>query len=119
MRGKCSSASICSPRSAGSAATFPAPRNSSGWSVRRCTASSRRWVSADRGRRDTRPMSRFIYVNGRYVPYRDAMVHVEDRGYQFADGVYEVCEVRGGQLVDERRHLQRLVRSLTELRMAL
>jgi D-alanine transaminase len=64
-------------------------------------------------------MSRIIYVNGRYLPYREATVHVEDRGYQFADGVYEVCEVRGGQLVDERRHMQRLVRSLTELRMAL
>ncbi len=64
-------------------------------------------------------MSRIIYVNGRYLPYREATVHVEDRGYQFADGVYEVCEVRAGQLVDERRHMQRLVRSLTELRMAL
>jgi D-alanine transaminase len=47
------------------------------------------------------------------------MVHVEDRGYQFADGVYEVCEVRGGRLIDERRHMQRLVRSLGELRMPL
>ena len=64
-------------------------------------------------------MSRIAYVNGRYVPHRAASVHVEDRGYQFADGVYEVCEVRGGQLVDERRHIQRLVRSLNELRMAL
>ena len=50
-------------------------------------------------------MSRIAYVNGRYVPQRDAMVHVEDRGYQFADGVYEVCEVRGGRLIDERRHM--------------
>ena len=49
---------------------------------------------------------------------RDAMVHVEDRGYQFADGVYEVCEVRGGRLVDERRHIARLERSLGELRIA-
>ena len=47
-------------------------------------------------------MSRIAYVNGRYVPHRDAAVHVEDRGYQFADGVYEVCEVRGGRLVDGR-----------------
>jgi D-alanine transaminase len=62
-------------------------------------------------------MSRIAYVNGRYLPFRDAKVHVEDRGYQFADAVYEVCEVRGGQLVDQRRHLERLVRSLTELRM--
>jgi D-alanine transaminase len=62
-------------------------------------------------------MSRIAYVNGRYLPHRDAVVHVEDRGYQFADGVYEVCEVRGGRLVDERRHLARLRRSLDELRI--
>ncbi len=64
-------------------------------------------------------MSRIAYVNGRYRPHREAMIHVEDRGYQFADGVYEVCEVRGGRLVDERRHMARLVRSLSELRIAL
>ncbi|GGH18218.1 D-amino-acid transaminase [Alsobacter metallidurans] len=63
-------------------------------------------------------MSRIAYVNGRYVPHRDAAVHVEDRGYQFADGVYEVCEVFGGRLVDETRHLDRLDRSLRELRIA-
>jgi D-alanine transaminase len=63
-------------------------------------------------------MSRIAYVNGRYVPHRDAVVHVEDRGYQFADGVYEVCEVHGGKLVDSTRHLDRLDRSLRELRMA-
>jgi D-alanine transaminase len=45
------------------------------------------------------------------------MVHIEDRGYQFSDGVYEVCEVRGGRLVDERRHMARLARSLGELRI--
>jgi D-alanine transaminase len=64
-------------------------------------------------------MSRFAYVNGRYLPMRNAMVHIEDRGYQFADGVYEVCEVRGGRLIDERRHLARLTRSLDELRIRL
>ena len=64
-------------------------------------------------------MSRIAYVNGRYLPLRDAKVHVEDRGYQFADGVYEVCEVRGGRLIDERRHLERLQRSLRELRIRL
>ena len=62
-------------------------------------------------------MSRNAYVNGRYLPFRDAKVHVEDRGYQFADGVYEVCEVRGGRLIDERRHIARLQRSLGELRI--
>src|SRR5579862_6784456 len=64
-------------------------------------------------------MARIAYVNGRYVPMRDAAVHVEDRGYQFSDGVYEVCEVRGGRLVDERRHMARLVRSLGELHIDL
>ncbi len=64
-------------------------------------------------------MSRIAYVNGRYLPFRDAKVHVEDRGYQFADAVYEVCEVRGGRLVDERRHFERLQRSLGELRIKL
>lgn len=62
-------------------------------------------------------MSRIAYVNGRYLPMRAAMVHVEDRGYQFGDGVYEVCEVREGRLIDERRHMARLVRSLNELRI--
>jgi D-alanine transaminase len=62
-------------------------------------------------------MTRVVYVNGAYSPYADAAVHVEDRGYQFADGVYEVCEVKAGCLVDERRHLLRLRRSLSELDM--
>jgi D-alanine transaminase len=60
-------------------------------------------------------MSRIVYVNGRYVPYAQAAVHVEDRGFQFADAIYEVCEVRGGRLVDEARHMARLDRSLREL----
>jgi len=62
-------------------------------------------------------MSRIAYVNGRYLPRSEAAVSIEDRGYQFADGVYEVCEVRGGRLIDERRHMARLDRSLSELRM--
>jgi len=62
-------------------------------------------------------MSRIAYLNGRYLPFHDAKVHVEDRGYQFADGVYEVCEVRGGRLIEERRHVDRLKRSLGELRI--
>jgi D-alanine transaminase len=63
-------------------------------------------------------MSRIAYVNGRYVPHRAAAVHIEDRGYQFADGVYEVTAVRDGRLVDEHLHLARLDRSLKELRIA-
>ncbi|WP_440658607.1 D-amino-acid transaminase [Ensifer adhaerens] len=62
-------------------------------------------------------MSRIAYVNGAYVPHADAGVHIEDRGYQFADGVYEVCEVRHGYIVDLTRHLDRLGRSLSELRI--
>ena len=63
-------------------------------------------------------MSRIAYVNGRYVPHGAAFVHIEDRGYQFADSVYEVCEVLRGELVDAPRHLARLKRSLGELRIA-
>ena len=64
-------------------------------------------------------MSRIAYVNGRYLPLAAASVNVEDRGYQLSDGVYEVCEVRGGRLVDERRHMARLAFSLSELRIAM
>ncbi|WP_417842942.1 D-amino-acid transaminase [Thalassospira sp.] len=64
-------------------------------------------------------MSRIAYVNGRYVPHFEASVHVEDRGFQFADGVYEVVAVYKGQLIDEQGHLDRLERSLDELRIAM
>lgn len=62
-------------------------------------------------------MSRIAYVDGRYLPHREASVHIEDRGYQFADGVYEVCAVMNGRLLDEAPHLDRLDRSLRELRI--
>ncbi|MBT7451565.1 MAG: D-amino-acid transaminase [Rhodospirillaceae bacterium] len=62
-------------------------------------------------------MSRFAYVNGAYVPHGQAQVHVEDRGYQFSDGVYEVSAVWGGRVIDEDLHLDRLERSLAELRI--
>ena len=62
-------------------------------------------------------MTRVVYVNGRYLPYAKATVHVEDRGFQFADAVYEVIEVRSGALIEASRHLGRLVRSLGELGM--
>ena len=64
-------------------------------------------------------MSRIAYVNGRYLPHAAARVHIEDRGYQFADGVYEVIAVAGGRLVDGEPHLDRLERSLRELRTAM
>ncbi|MBX6320202.1 MAG: D-amino-acid transaminase [Rhodospirillaceae bacterium] len=63
-------------------------------------------------------MPRYAYVNGRFLRHADAAVHIEDRGYQFADGVYEVIAVHGGRLVDAEPHLDRLDRSLRELRIA-
>ena len=63
-------------------------------------------------------MSRIAYVNGRYLRHSQAAVHIEDRGYQFADGVYEVCEIRHGFIMDMTRHLDRLDRSLKGLSIA-
>jgi D-alanine transaminase len=60
-------------------------------------------------------MSRIAYVNGRYQPHATASVHIEDRGYQFGDGVYEVVHVHRGRLMDEALHLDRLQRSLAAL----
>lgn len=62
-------------------------------------------------------MPRIAYVNGRYVLHAQARIHIEDRGFQFADGVYEVCAIRAGQLIDEEPHLARLARSLAELKI--
>lgn len=63
------------------------------------------------------PSGRTAYVNGRFVPHSDASVHVEDRGLQFADAVYEVYAISGGRLLDEEEHSERLERSLRELGM--
>lgn len=63
-------------------------------------------------------MSRIAYVNGQYVPHAEACVNIEDRGYQFADGVYEVCVLVNGRYWDMEGHLERLQRSLNELKMA-
>jgi D-alanine transaminase len=60
-------------------------------------------------------MSRWVYVNGRYVAHGDAVVHVEDRGFQLSDGVYEVWAVMDGRLADAEGHFARLERSLNEL----
>lgn len=62
-------------------------------------------------------MPAVAYVNGRFEPHADAMVHVEDRGYQFGDAVYEVWAVAGGRLSDAEGHFQRLERSLGEIRI--
>ena len=63
-------------------------------------------------------MARIAYVNGRYRPLRSEAVAPEDRGYQFADGVYEVIKVLGGRFCDLERHLDRLQRSLAALEIA-
>ena len=60
-------------------------------------------------------MTKVVYVNGTYRRYGDALIHAEDRGFQFGDAVYEVCEVRDRAIVDEERHMARLERSLGEL----
>jgi D-alanine transaminase len=62
-------------------------------------------------------MPRIAYVNGRYVRHADAAVHIEDRGFVFADAVYEVCQVQRGFIIDLTRHLDRLDRSLGEIRI--
>jgi D-alanine transaminase len=62
-------------------------------------------------------MARVAYVNGRWLDQRSASVSIEDRGYQFGDGIYEVVHVFRGRFVDEERHLARLDRSLREIRL--
>jgi D-alanine transaminase len=62
-------------------------------------------------------MSKIAYVNGAYLPQSEACVNIEDRGYQFGDGIYEVVHVHRGRFVDEDRHLGRLERSLKEIRL--
>ncbi len=64
-------------------------------------------------------MPRYAYVNGQYLPHGRAAIHIEDRGYQFADGIYEVVPVAAGRPVDESQHLDRLERSLSELHIAM
>ena len=64
-------------------------------------------------------MSRIVYVNGEYLPEEDAKISVFDRGFVFADGIYEVSAVLGGKLVDCEAHLARLERSCGEIKLAL
>ena len=71
-------------------------------------------MSANELRR-ARPVGRIAYVDGRYVRHDLASVHIEDRGLQFADAIYEVFGVFGGKVFDEEEHLDRLERSLREL----
>ena len=76
------------------------------------TSTQSRWNSRQ-------PAGRFAYVNGRYVPHGDGAVHIEDRGLQLGDSVYEVFAVRDARLRDEEGHLDRLERSLSEIRVAM
>ena len=62
-------------------------------------------------------MSRVVFLNGEYKDYINALTHVEDRGYQFADGVYEVFSVKSGKLIDYNGHISRLTRSLNEIKI--
>ena len=62
-------------------------------------------------------MANFAYINGQYCHHYKALTHVEDRGYQFADAVYEVIPVVHGKLIDEQPHLERIQRSMNEIRM--
>ncbi|HEV2652784.1 MAG TPA: D-amino-acid transaminase [Rhizomicrobium sp.] len=71
------------------------------------------------GWNERRPAGRVAYVDGRYVRHGDAGVHIEDRGLQLGDSVYEVCLVSSGHLMDESEHLDRLERSLREIEVAM
>ena len=65
------------------------------------------------------PAGRIAYVNGRYLPHAQAGVHVEDRGLQLGDAIYEVTNVMGGKPIDEEAHLDRMERSLREIGVAM
>ena len=62
-------------------------------------------------------MSRISYLNGEFLPHENCLVHIEDRGFQFADGVYEVTLFKNGKLIDGEPHLERLFRSLREMKI--
>lgn len=66
-----------------------------------------------------KPAGRIAYVDGRYILHGDAGVHVEDRGLQFGDSIYEVWRLKGGHPLDLEEHLDRLERSLHEIEMAM
>ena len=61
-------------------------------------------------------MSKYVYLNNKYVNYKDAKIHIEDRGFQFSDSVYEVIKVINGKLLDIEFHLRRLKYSTSELK---
>ena len=75
-------------------------------------------LRAQKGRHTQSTPGRIAFVNGRYIPHTSAAVHIEDRGLQFGDSIYEVYAVSNGKLLDEAGHIERLGRSLTALEMA-
>jgi D-alanine transaminase len=74
-------------------------------------------ASAAKWPKGKRPPGRIAYVDGRYIPHGEAAVHIEDRGLQLSDSIYEVLPVRGGRMQDEEAHFSRLQRSLGEIGM--
>ncbi len=62
-------------------------------------------------------MNRISYLNGEFLPHEKCLIHIEDRGFQFADGVYEVTLFENGKLIDGDAHLERLFRSLREIKI--
>lgn len=62
-------------------------------------------------------MSRISFLNGEFLPHENCLVHIEDRGFQFADGVYEVTLFKNGRLIDGEPHIERLFRSLREMKI--
>src|SRR5579863_3100873 len=64
-------------------------------------------------------LDQIAYVNGSFVPMADAKVSILDRGFLFADGIYEVAAVLDGRLIDNASHLARLQRSVGEIALAL
>lgn len=62
-------------------------------------------------------MTRISYLNGEFLPHEKCFVHIEDRGFQFADGVYEVTLFKNGKLIDGEAHAERLFRSLGEIKI--
>src|SRR3954449_7687256 len=80
-------------------------------------AAIQRMTSAHHGWPEGTPIGRIAYVNGRYLPHARAAVHIEDRGLQFADAIYEVVGVFDGAFLDEEEHFERLERSVGEIGM--
>ncbi len=62
-------------------------------------------------------MTRISFLNGEFLPHENCLVHIEDRGFQFADGVYEVTLFKNGRLIDGEAHIERLFRSLREMKI--